>query len=184
MIEQGPQLTLVAAMSEDHVIGTGQGGIPWHGHQAADSRRLRQLCDGQGILIGRRTFDEMRGWFWNQRIFVLTHRKLDEAGMPAVVKGCESLQTALDAAREEGLSKLLVLGGGAVYEETMPLALHMELTFLHTQVSGSVYFPAWSPQHWTTTSVISIPADAENMHAMTFLSLKRGLFRTPKLTRG
>ena len=171
MTELGPQLVLVAGMAENRVIGTGHGGIPWR--QPADAKRLRELCDGQAILIGRRTFEEMRGWFWNQRVFVLSRRKIAVPHGSFSAQSYESLPMAFDACAEQSISRLLVLGGGTVYEETLPLAQTMELTVIHAPAVGTVLFPAWREDEWEKVSTGFIPADSENQYAMTFFSLKR-----------
>src|SRR5688500_19799474 len=53
-------VTLIAAHSENGVIAKG-GRLPWH--LPDEIAHFRAYCQGKWLLLGRRTWDEMQGWF-------------------------------------------------------------------------------------------------------------------------
>ena len=65
------KLSMISAMAHGRVIGTGHGGIPWH--LPRDVKHFREYTQGKHLLLGRRTFEEMLGWFTDHPPIVLTH---------------------------------------------------------------------------------------------------------------
>ena len=70
------KVSLISAMTPDRVIGTGKG-IPWH--MPRDIRHFRSSTAGKPMLLGRRTFEEMAGWFTSQTPIVMTRQERYEA---------------------------------------------------------------------------------------------------------
>ncbi|MFV1995779.1 MAG: dihydrofolate reductase, partial [Verrucomicrobiales bacterium] len=74
------KISMIAAMDRNRVIGADRGGIPWN--LPRDRRRFRSHAAGKHLLLGRRTFEEMKGWFEDQQTpIVLTHREGYDPGM-------------------------------------------------------------------------------------------------------
>lgn len=150
-------------MTRHRVLGTGEG-IPWH--LPRDQQHFRQQTDGKVLLLGRRTFEEMDGWFTNQLPIVLTHQSDYKVanGLRA-----DTLPSALALAEARGTHELMVCGGGQVYESALPIATHLILTIIEATIEGKVCFPRFRDDgRWHRTHHESFEADAENTHAMTF----------------
>ncbi|MGI9240043.1 MAG: dihydrofolate reductase [Verrucomicrobiales bacterium] len=162
------KISIIAALDENRLIGTGSG-IPWE--LPRDRQHFRDSAAGMAMLLGRRTFEEMHGWFTDQRPIVLT-RRVDYGDFLGVsVVG--SIEAALDEARGRGESELLVAGGADVYALALPFADQLILTEVESAFQGEVYFPEFSTSDWEEVSRVRFEADAENVHAMSFVTYRR-----------
>ena len=162
------KISIIAALDENRLIGTGSG-IPWE--LPRDRQHFRDSAAGMAMLLGRRTFEEMHGWFTDQRPIVLT-RQADYRTDPGVcVVG--SIEAALDEARGRGESELLVAGGADVYALALPFADQLILTEVESAFRGGAYFPEFSMVEWQEVSRERFVADAEHAQAMSFVTYRR-----------
>jgi dihydrofolate reductase len=166
-VKSRPLLTLIAAVSADGFISRGRG-VPWN--LPRDKTHFRQATDGQWLLIGRRTYEEMLGWFRNHYPLVLTNR---ETFTPPVGKAVSSVEEALESAGRQGARELFVCGGSGAYEAAMPLADRLVLTHVDTVLGGGVSFPAFRPEDWHLSSQQAFPANADNPHALVFATYEK-----------
>ncbi len=75
-------LTLIAAVSEDGVIGA-DGSLPWR--LSADLKQFKQLTMGHPILMGRKTFESIGKPLPGRRNLVLTrNREWSQPGVEVV----------------------------------------------------------------------------------------------------
>ena len=126
-------LSLIAAMAENRVIGSGSE-IPW---DLPDDRRLfRERTWGHPIVMGRKTFETLDGPLPGRLNIILTRDSSYRAeGCLVVHDRDEVLLVAADA------DEIFVCGGGEVYREFLPLADKIYLTVLHQDVEGDMLFP-------------------------------------------
>jgi dihydrofolate reductase len=159
-------LSLVAALDLDHAIGK-DNALPWR--LSADLKRFKALTLGKPVLMGRRTAESLGRALPGRRNLVLTR------GGHAPFDGMEtfaSLAQALDAVRDA--PEACVIGGGAVFAETLPLATRMHLTWVDTRVEGAdAWFPRFDPGEWRETAREAHPADARNDHPYAFVDYAR-----------
>lgn len=161
-------LTLIAAVSADGFIATGKG-LPWH--LPKDTEHFRRATSGQWLLIGRRTYQEMLGWFRPEhQVLVLTH---DPAFAPPTGRAVASVAQALDIAAQGGARELFVCGGGETYAAAMPMADRLILTHVDTMLCGGIPFPAFVPGQWQISTRQNHPADDKNPYAMAFICYER-----------
>ena len=67
-----------------------------------------------------------------------------------------------------------VIGGGAVFAETLPLASRMHLTWVDTEVQGAdAFFPSFDRRDWRVLSREPHPADAGHALAFEFVDYVR-----------
>lgn len=173
-----PEIVLIAAMDRGRVIGLPSGGIPWR--LPDDVARFRARARGRHLLLGRRTFDEMRGWFTDQTPLVMTRRRDFEVERGRAV---ESLDQALRIAASAGQKELLVAGGAEIFALALPRAERLILTLVETDIeagfpkelaAGLPRFPDYrAAGDWREVSQESRPADAGHAFARAFLELER-----------
>ena len=163
-----PAIALIVAAAENGVIGRA-GQLPWH--LPDDLKRFKALTMGKPMLMGRRTFESIGRALPGRTSLVLTHAPNWPA--PAGALAVQSLDEALAAARQRGAAELAVIGGADVFRLALPRARRIDLTRVHAELSGDVYFPALDPREWRETERIGHPADARHTHAMTFCVLER-----------
>ncbi|MDF1825942.1 MAG: dihydrofolate reductase [Verrucomicrobiales bacterium] len=160
---------MISAMAQNWVIGTGKGGIPWH--LPRDTRRFREFTDEKFLLLGRRTFEEMTGWFTNQTPIVLTRDPDYKTDHGFVVNKVEE---AISTAAEKGAGELAVCGGASVYDAALPYTDELFLTLIDGAIEGGAHFPDYDKDiEWKEISREAFPADEENEYGMTFLQLRR-----------
>lgn len=161
-----PALSLIAALDRDYAIGKGNA-LPWH--LPDDLRRFKALTLGKPVLMGRRTAESLGRALPGRRNLVLTHSgRVPFAGMEAVA----SLDAALEAVADA--EELCVIGGGAVFAETLPLAARMHLTWVETRVEGAdAFFPRFDPARWRETARTAHAADARHAFAFEFVDYAR-----------
>ena len=166
-----PALVLVAAVSENGVIGRGNA-LPWR--LKSDMRHFRALTMGKPVIMGRRTYLSI-GVPLSGRTNIVVSRGADFSASGVVVAA--SLAAALEVARGDALrrgsAEIAVIGGADVYEQVMPIADRLEITRVHADIDGDVHFPAIDPVHWREIARREQPAGAEDDAGMAFLTLER-----------
>jgi dihydrofolate reductase len=160
-----PQITLVAAMAHDRIIGR-DNGLPWH--LPADLANFKRLTLDKPIIMGRRTWESLPGLLPRRRHLVVT----SDPGYSAA--GCE-LAPSPDAALRlvADAPEVMIVGGASLYAALLSRATHMALTFIDAQVPGDVRFPSWDPRQWQEQDRVHREADAANRYALDFVRLVR-----------
>ena len=156
------QVTMIAAVSDDGYISSGTG-VPWN--LPADRAHFRSRTAGRWLLVGRRTHDEMTGWFHDHHPLVLSS---DPGFRPHAGHRVATVAEALEQASASGADELVVIGGGQVYALAMPWATRLDITRVHTRLGGGVPFPPIDGSRWTQVTETSHPADHSHALAFTF----------------
>lgn len=159
-----PVITLVVAHSRNRVIGR-NGGMPWH--LPADLARFKSLTMGKPIVMGRRTFESIgKPLPGRQNIVVTRDREFAAAGAEVA----QSLDDALALAG--AVEEVMVIGGGQLYREMLPLADRILLTEIDATLDGDTYFPELGDQ-WREVARESRRADDRNPYNLSFVTLER-----------
>jgi dihydrofolate reductase len=142
-------VTLIAALDQDHAIGRSQGGLPWH--VPDETAHFRAYCAGQWLLVGRRTLEEMTGWFQpGHSVILLTsrpHPPPPPTAFPILIAA--TVPDAIATARHAAAPELVVIGGARTYTETLPHADRLVLSRLALRSGGTLRFPAIDPSQWS-----------------------------------
>jgi dihydrofolate reductase len=164
----GVDIALVAALDRDFAIGRGNA-LPWS--LPDDLKRFKALTLGHPILMGRKTAVSLGRALPGRRNLVLTRSgRVPFEGMDAV----GSIDAAVAAAADALATTLMVIGGGEVYAQALPLASRLHLTWVETRVEGAdAWFPRFDPAEWTMTDIESHAADARHAVAFRFADYVR-----------
>ena len=160
-----PNLSIIAALADNRVIGRGNA-LPWR--LPADLARFKRLTLGKPILMGRRTWESLPGLLPHRTHVVLTRAPGYQAAGAEVV---HSVQAALDLVG--AVDELMVIGGGELYAQCLPLASRMYLTLVHAAIEGDTLFPAYDPAEWEETAREEHPADERHAYPYSFVDLRR-----------
>lgn len=128
-------ITLIAVLSEDGFISTGTG-VPWD--LPADKAHFRAYSAGKWLLLGRKTYEEMLGWFRDHTPLVLTRQ---EDYTPPVGQCVGTLAEAVALASASGQRELVVCGGSAAYAASISQAHKLILTRVQVNLGLGVPFP-------------------------------------------
>lgn len=137
---------IIASLARDRVIGA-NGDQPWYIPE--DLALFRQLTEGQTVIMGLTTFHtpRLRRPLPNRHNIVLSDQAQDIPGVTV----CRSLLAALTKARSFG-TEIFAIGGASIYEQFLPLADHLHLSWVKQNYPGTVYFPDFSPADWVQVS--------------------------------
>lgn len=131
---------ILVAMTADRLIGR-EGRIPWDIPE--DLRLFRDLTVGHTLLMGRRTFESIGRPLPHRRNIVLS-RTMEPT--PGVIV-CADLPTGLAEGAAHG-GKIFIIGGRQVFEEALPIADFLRISWIPGHYEGDVYFPAFQSSDW------------------------------------
>jgi len=162
-------VSFVVAMSRDRVIGRG-GELPWR--LPRDLKHFRELTWGKPIVMGRKTHESLGRPLPGRTNIILTRRPAFPAPGCMVVG---SIDEALDQARATGSDEVMIVGGGEVYRDFLPLCSKVHLTLVEGDFEGDTFFPVdlLGSVEWRTAHEERWEADERNPHDARYLVLKR-----------
>ncbi len=129
----------IVAMSENRVIGV-NGKLPWH--LSDDLKRFKALTLNHTIIMGRKTYDSIGKPLPQRRNIVVSR----QTGLK--IPGVEvfpDLESAIAAARQKTDSEIFVIGGGEIFNESLPAVNRIHLTLVHQTISGDAFYPSLEP---------------------------------------
>jgi dihydrofolate reductase len=137
---------MIAAVAENGVIGA-NGGIPWR--IPSDMAHFRAATMGKPIIMGRRQYESV-GRPLPGRTNIVVSRQADYApeGVIVVHDLGEAVAQGLDIAQRDGVDAAMVIGGGQIYGEAMPLANRLVISHVALAPQGDVLFPPIDPAVW------------------------------------
>lgn len=163
-------ISIIVAMADNRVIGK-DNAMPWH--LPADLKHFKKITTGKPIIMGRKTFESIGQALPNRRNIVITRNS------DYIAQGCDvvsSLEAALQLVSDQ--PEICIIGGAQIFQEALPLAQRLYLTFIDLNVEGDTFFPDWQPAQWDEISREVFPADALNAHGLTFITLERAARNT------
>jgi len=166
-----PELVLIAAVSENGVIGR-DNALPWR--LKSDMRHFRALTMGKPLLMGRKTYQSIGKPLPGRTNIVVTR---DPTFAEAGVLVANTLTAALDAASGDamrrGANEIAVIGGANLYGQLISVADRLEITRVHTDIAGDVVFPFVEPAVWREVARVEQAAGPDDDADMTFLTYRR-----------
>ncbi|MGX5913280.1 type 3 dihydrofolate reductase [Aliidiomarina sp. Khilg15.8] len=137
------QISLVAAMAANRVIGK-DGQMPWHLPQ--ELQHFKAITMGKPIVMGRRTFESIGRPLPGRHNIVITRQP---EVLPDSVTAVSSIDEAMAAAGDA--DEVMVIGGGEIYRQFLPIATSLYLTEIDLDIEGDTWFPDYSPEQWHKT---------------------------------
>lgn len=139
------RISLVVAVSRNRVIGR-DNQLPWR--LPADLAFFKRVTMGHPVIMGRRTYESIGKPLPGRLNLVVTH----QAAFPA--PGCVVVQSLGEAyARTQDAPEVCVIGGSAIFAETLPIADRIYLTEVDAEVEGDTFFPEFDRSQWIETEL-------------------------------
>jgi dihydrofolate reductase len=142
-------LSLIAAMSENRVIGSGNR-IPWS--IPSDLKRFSEITMGHPVIFGRKTFESIGRPLHGRKNIILTEQR------DYHVEGASVVHSLADALGLCGDEEVFVCGGGPLYQEAISQADRIYLTVVHGVYEGDAFFPD-IPAVFTETAREEVPGE-------------------------
>lgn len=164
-------ISLIAAMDENQALGKENQLLC---HLPADLQHFKQLTLAKPLIMGRRTHESI-GRVLPQRLNLVLSRKvslLEAKQENSDLEWFPSLETAL--ARVVTFPEVMVIGGEALFKESLPLAATLYLTKIHHCFEkADVFFPPFDAKQWVCESSCFRPKDEKNPYDLTFYHYRR-----------
>lgn len=158
-------ISLIVAASTNNVIGV-QGELPWR--LSSDLKRFKGLTMGKPIVMGRLTFESIGRPLPGRQNIVITRQADYRADGCDVVHSIDKAVAAAGDAEE-----IMIIGGGHIYQQFLPLAERIYLTRVRVKIDGDVFLPDFDSSDWRETSREEYAADEVNDYDFTVTTLER-----------
>ena len=156
-----PLISLIVAMASNRVIGK-DNEMPWH--LPADLAHFKAKTLGKPIVMGRKTYESIGRPLPGRLNIVMSRNKAYK------LEGCEvvsSLEEALKLVHDT--EEIMIIGGGYLYEQALPLADRLYLTFIDLEVKGDTLFPDYEKLTLTELSREKYLKDEKNPYNYEFV---------------
>lgn len=157
-------LSAIVAMSENNAIGV-DNDLPWR--LPDDLKFFKRTTIGSPVLMGRKTFESLGSPLKGRLNIVLSRSK--ELQLPEGVLLYDDLKDAIARLEEEGTEEGFIIGGGKIYEQSLPLLDRLYITRVHTELENAdTFFPHVDHAHWKLSWKEEHATDEKHAHAFTF----------------
>jgi dihydrofolate reductase len=160
-------ISIIAAMDQNRGIGI-DNKMPWH--LPADLKRFKRITMGHHLILGRKTYQSIGKKLPGRKMIVLSR---NPDFLPEYAEKCASLEEALKLAQSADEKEIFIIGGGQVYQEALPLAQRLYLSFVQTKAEADTYFPQLELSNWSLICEQEVSADEDNPLGHTFKQLVR-----------
>ena len=160
-------ISLIAALGRNSGIGY-KNALPWR--LPADLAFFKEKTSGHHVLMGRKTFESI-GRVLPGRTFIVVTRQKDFEAKDCII--AESIEKALQIAKDRGETELMIIGGMDIYRQAMEFADRLYLTRVDAEPEADAFFPEVNPSEWSILAEITKAADEKNAYGMTFVTLDR-----------
>lgn len=129
-------ISLIFAMDRNRLIGKGNE-MPWR--YPEDLKYLRKMTENKTVLMGRKTYESLLYYYKNKplpygKIFVASHTLNSNETMTVV----KDIHVFLTQNHDE---EVFVMGGSHVFEQAIPYADRIYITYIDAEHEGDVFFP-------------------------------------------
>ncbi|WP_229208813.1 dihydrofolate reductase [Dyadobacter luticola] len=139
------QLYIIAAMSENRVIGSGDH-LPWH--LPDEWKHFKKVTAGKPFLMGRKSFEAPDALHSTYKNVVITSSP--PAKQEPDTLYAKDISAALALLSDE--PEVFVLGGASVFGQMLSVVQKLFLTIVHAQVEGDAFFPVVDQNDWELES--------------------------------
>lgn len=154
-------ISIVAAMANNRVIGINNK-MPWHIPE--ELQNFKNITMGKPIIMGRKTFDAIGRRLLPGRTTIVLTTDLELNGTGFIV--ARSIHDALVAAGD--VPEVMIIGGAGIYEQFLPFANRLYLSFIPLDVTGDAFFPEYEHLDWNIVQ-------EQNYDKFTVKILERGI---------
>lgn len=154
-------ISLIAAIGKNNELGKGNT-LLWH--MPADMKFFRETTRGHTVIMGRKTFESLKGPLPKRKNIVITR---DKTYLRDSVDVVHSLEEAIKLAGDK--DEVFIIGGAEIYKQSMNIADRLYITHIHAEdKDADTFFPEIIPIVWNETSHIEHKKDSENPFDYTF----------------
>ena len=148
-------IAMIAGVARNDVIGA-NGGIPWK--IPSDMGFFKRTTMGKPIVMGRKQYETVGRPLPGRSNIVVTRKAGYQPEGVIVVHSLEAgLAKAQEIAASEGASEVMIIGGGDIYSQAMPLADRLYISHVDLAPEGEILFPRIDPELWRVVDEPEVP---------------------------
>jgi len=131
-------MAIIGIVAIDRHFAIGKGGqLPWH--YSADMKFFKETTIGNAVVMGRRTWETLKGPLKDRENIVLTGSEIEKADGITVTR---DVQNVVNLAKDTD-KHLFVIGGAKVYQAFLPHVDRWLVTEIPLTVEGAdAFMPA------------------------------------------
>ena len=133
-------MIVIAALGTDRVIGSGDG-MPWSVPE--EYAQFLNWIEGQTVLMGRRSWEIFGADLTSAHNIVISRSAKEIPGAEVA----RSVAAAISRGRELGKT-VYCAGGAGIYEQALPHADTMYLSYIKGTFRGDAFFPEFTESEW------------------------------------
>ncbi|KZN72914.1 type 3 dihydrofolate reductase [Pseudoalteromonas luteoviolacea] len=161
-------ISMIAAMAKGRVIGD-DNKMPWH--LPADLQHFKKITLGKPVIMGRKTFESIGRPLPGRRNIVITRNAEYQAEGIEVASSTDEALALVDK-----IDEVMIIGGGNIYNQFLPLCSRLYLTYIELDVEGDTRFPDHtSVGNWVEIESEVHEPDDRNKYRYKFVTLNKGL---------
>jgi len=162
-------VAFIVAVSDNNAIGR-RNTLPWY--MPEDLKFFKRTTIGKPVIMGRKTFESLGKPLPGRLNIVLSGNA--GVALPEGVLLYNDINAAIERMKQEGTEEGFIIGGGKVFETTMPIADRMYITRVHCEVpDADAFFPDIDHTHWKLAWEEKHAADEQNKYAYDFQKYER-----------
>lgn len=160
------KISLIVARTVNHVIGKNNA-MPWH--LPADLAWFKKLTLGKPVIMGRKTYQSIGRILPKRPNIILSRSDLDIEGAYTA----KTLEQAVELAKSfSNVDEIMIIGGGELFKQAMPLATKLYLTEIQANIEGDTFFE-FAEQDWKLEKEETSQIDEKNKYLCRFMILSK-----------
>ena len=160
----------VVALSNNNVIGV-DNDLPWN--LKTDLSHFKKYTTNKIIIMGRKTYESI-GKPLPNRVNYVVSRTINEIEGVIV---CNSTKNAIESAKElcskENLNEIVIIGGGYLFRDTLPITNKLIITRVDCDIDGDVFYPDIDLSNWKKLESIKFLKDTNNDYDFEVITYER-----------
>ncbi|MDE8033678.1 type 3 dihydrofolate reductase [Actinobacillus equuli subsp. equuli] len=160
------EISLIVARTKNHVIGK-DNQMPWH--LPVDLAWFRQNTVGKPVIMGRKTYESIGRLLPKRPNIILSRSGFSIEGAYVATNFEQAVELAKTFANVE---EIMVIGGGELFKQTMPIANKLYLTEIQAEIEGDTFFE-FDEENWQLKAEKWSEIDEQNPYQCRFMLLER-----------
>ena len=131
-----------------------------------DMKHFKNKTWALPVVMGRKTFYSLGNTHLNGRLNIVITRQQDYTAEGIIV--VPDIEAAIALCKEEDYNEIMIIGGGEIYKQTLPIANKVYLTRVHTTIEGDTSYPELPPKEWHLEFEENFNPDAKHAYGYSF----------------
>ncbi|MGX2947631.1 type 3 dihydrofolate reductase [Frederiksenia canicola] len=159
-------ISIIVARTLNHIIGK-DNAMPWH--LPVDLAWFRANTVGKPVIMGRKTYESIGRLLPKRPNIILSRSGFAAEG----AYSAESLEQAVSLAKSfTNVGEIMIIGGGELFKQAMPIAEKLYLTEIQANIDGDTFFE-FDENNWKLIQEQFSDVDEQNVYPCRFMVLEK-----------